>query len=111
MKKNKTDELLSFLKDEPEDPFVKYALALEYIKCGDFHEAFFYLNTLLEAQPGYLAAYYQLGKVLENLCRSDEAISTYTKGMEIALSQNKKHTYSELQQAYKLASGNEDEYD
>ena len=111
MEKNKTDELLSFLKEEPDDPFLKYALALEYIKCGSLHEAFFYLNTLLEAQPGYLAAYYQLGKVLETLARCDEAISTYAKGMEMALSQNKKHTYSELQQAYKLASGNEDEFD
>jgi tetratricopeptide (TPR) repeat protein len=109
MKKNKTDELLLFLKEEPEDPFIKYALALEYIKNNNFHEAFFYLNTLLESQPGYLAAYYQLGKVLERLSRCEEAICIYEKGMEIALAQNKKHTHSELHQAYQLASGIEDD--
>jgi tetratricopeptide (TPR) repeat protein len=111
MKKNKTDELLAFLKEEPEDPFLKYALALEYVKSGNLHEAFFYLNTILEDQPGYLAAYYQLGKVLEALGRTDEAINTYSTGMDTAKAQNKKHTYSELEQAYKLASGNEDDDD
>jgi tetratricopeptide (TPR) repeat protein len=109
MKKNKTEELLAFLKEEPEDPFLKYALALEYIKLENLHEAFSYLNELLEAQPGYLAAYYQLGKVLEALGRQTEAKSTYQKGKAIALSQNRKHTFSELDQAYKLASGTEDE--
>ena len=43
--------------------------------------------------------YYQLGKCLEAENCMEEAVSMYRQGMEIALSQNNKHTYGELKSA------------
>ena len=31
----KIEKLRNFLKDSPDDPFLKHALALEYIKAGE----------------------------------------------------------------------------
>lgn len=110
MKKNKIEELQAFLKEEPEDSFIKYALALECIKIENFEKGTSYLNDILERDENYLAAYYQLGKALERIGQQERASSIYLKGIEIAGELGKKHTLSELQQAYNLLKGLDDEY-
>jgi Tfp pilus assembly protein PilF len=110
MKKNKIEELLDFLEAEPNDSFLKYALALEYVKQENYNTARSYLETILVVDPVYLAAYYQLGKILEKLEKNEDAAGIYKKGMEIALLKNNRHTYNELDQAYKLVTGTEEDY-
>ncbi len=110
MIKNKIEELQEFLTKEPEDSFIKYALALEYIKIEKFDNAFIYLNDILEKDEGYLAVYYQSGKAFEHVGQQEKATSVYLKGIEIARRQGKKHILAELQQAYNLLKGLDDEY-
>ncbi len=109
MEKNKIEELLGFLAEEPDDSFVKYALALEYVKAGHFDAALLYLNAVVERDENYLAAYYQLGKLLERTGDPVKAESIYLKGISIARVQSKKHTLSELTQAYNLLKGIEED--
>ncbi len=93
------DELKNFLKEDPSDNFALYALALEYIKMNHISEAISLLEELLQRNPQYLAAYYQLGKLFEQQHDSAKASSTFSKGMEVAKTKSDQKTFNELQSA------------
>lgn len=98
-------KLLDFLKNEPNDPFLKYALATEYLKANDLDKALRYFEDLILNHSDYVGTYYHLGKLYESLERKTEAIMTYQKGMEVSRKKGDMHAYSELQAAYNSASG------
>lgn len=102
MEKRKIDQLLDFLRETPHDLFLKYALALEHVKINNFNTAILYMEEVLKADENYLPAYYQLGKIYENIQNKDRAINLYIKGMEVANNNNNKHAFSELKQALDL---------
>ncbi|WP_343690596.1 tetratricopeptide repeat protein [Chitinophaga sp.] len=88
-----------FLKQTPDDSFLKHALALEYIKIGNDSDARQQFEELLANEPGYVGSYYHLGKLLERAGAEQEAIAVYEKGMEMAKAENNRHAYNELQMA------------
>lgn len=88
-----------FLKDSPNDSFLKHALALEYIKLGNDHGARQLFEELLAYEPGYVGSYYHLGRLLERAGLPQDAITVYEKGMEMAKAVNDRHAYNELQAA------------
>jgi len=84
---NRLTELQQFLKEDPEDAFVKYALSLEYLRLNNLPEAGKIFSQLAENNPPYLPVFYQYGKFLEQTGDPEKAKMIYTKGMEIASSQ------------------------
>lgn len=88
-----------FLKQTPNDSFLKHALALEYIKLGNDSDARQQFEELLANEPAYVGSYYHLGKLLERAGAEQEAIAIYEKGMEMAKAENNRHAYNELQMA------------
>jgi predicted Zn-dependent protease len=82
--------------ESPEDPFIPYALALEYVKLDQAADAQFYFENVLKLNPNYLAVYYQYGRFLFTQSQAQQAIATLNTGIEIAKIQNDKHTLSEL---------------
>lgn len=98
-------KLLDFLKNEPDDPFLKYALATEYLSQNDVQTALSYFEDLLNKHPDYVGTYYHAGKLYERLDRKSEAILVYQRGMEIASKAGDRHAYSELQTIFNSASG------
>lgn len=88
-----------FLKDSPNDSFLKHALALEYIKIGDDGAARSLFEELLSYEPGYVGSYYHLGRLLERAGLLQEATAVFEKGMEMAKAANDRHAYNELQAA------------
>jgi tetratricopeptide (TPR) repeat protein len=96
---SRLDQLLGFLKDDPNDPFTIYAIALEYSK-SDEKKALEYFDKLLSEHPTYVATYYHAGKLLEKLGNKEEAEKVYKKGIEVSRSERKMHALSELQSAY-----------
>ena len=96
---NRIEKLESFLRDSPNDSFLKHALALEYIKLGDDSKAKDLFTGLLTADPGYVGSYYHLGKLLERTGNKADAITTYEKGILIAGKAGDRHSASELQGA------------
>jgi tetratricopeptide (TPR) repeat protein len=96
---NRIEQLLTFLKESPEDAFLNYALATEYVGLGDDDKAEDIFRTLLEKHPDYIATYYHLGKLLERKAAKEEAILIYEKGIEIAKKSGERHSLSELQSA------------
>ncbi len=94
------EKLLAFLKASPNDCFLNHALALEYIKVENDAEAKQFFEKNLANDPGYIATYYHLGKLLERNGVQEEAIKIYETGMERAKDAGDMHSYNELQGAY-----------
>ena len=85
---DKIATLEQFLKEDPADTFSRYALALEYAKIEDVSKALFLLGQLKSIDPGYLALYYQLGKLQQIAGLANEAAITYREGLLLAIKQN-----------------------
>jgi Tfp pilus assembly protein PilF len=97
---DRIEKLKEFLLAEPDDPFIKHALALEYIKLGDVVTARRLFEEVLAKDPGAVGTYYQLGKLLEGLGETSLALEWYTRGMAAAKAAGEKRAYNELQNAY-----------
>ncbi|MGZ3750412.1 MAG: tetratricopeptide repeat protein [Mucilaginibacter sp.] len=105
MQLSRLEKLLEFLKNEPNDEFLQYALATEYLRLNETDKALKYYEGLVNNHPDYVGTYYHLGKLYEALNRKEEAISTYQKGMQIAGQKRDNHAFSELQAVYREAIG------
>ncbi len=90
-------ELLKrYLIEDPDDSFLQYALALEFIALNDHSKAYIELERLLLKDPGYLPAYYMAGKTCEALTQFDKAKVWYSKGIDLARLKKDMHTLNEL---------------
>ncbi len=97
MSNTRITRLLEFLENEPNDPFLNYALATEYVVLGERALALTYFEDLISKHPDYVGTYYHLGKLYETLGRKEEAITTYKNGIEVANKQQNAHAYNFLQ--------------
>ena len=100
MQVNRLEKLLEFIKNEPNDPFLKYALATEYLRLNQTDKALEYYEGLAKNHADYTGTYYHLGKLYEALGRRDDAANTYETGMKITREKRDNHAYSELQAVY-----------
>ena len=96
---DRTEQLRKFIEAQPDEPFPRYALALELKGRGDVEGAARELGELVRRAPDYLAAYLQLGLLLQPLGRNDEARATLQRGQEVARKIGDTHTLSELTSA------------
>lgn len=96
---SRKDMVLQMLEKEPNDLFLNYALAQEYIGVGDFVNAELQLQKTLNLDLTYLPCYYQLGQVKEKLRDYTGAIEFYKKGVDLAKSQGNRKALSELNEA------------
>jgi tetratricopeptide (TPR) repeat protein len=111
MQISRLQKLLEFIEKEPNDPFLKYALATEYLRLNEPDKALAYYEDLINNHPSYTGTYYHLGKLYEALGRKPEAIRIYETGMRITKEQHDNHAFSELQAVYKEAAGLDEEDD
>ncbi|HEY0654670.1 MAG TPA: tetratricopeptide repeat protein [Chryseosolibacter sp.] len=93
------DTLLQFYKDDPNDPFNIYALAIEYQKT-DIKKSLEYFNLLLSDHEHYVPTYYHAAKLLQETGETERAVIVYEKGIAVAKSQNDLKAARELQSAY-----------
>jgi tetratricopeptide (TPR) repeat protein len=105
MQTTRLNKLLEFLKADPADPFILYALATEYNTAGDYDQAFHYYNLLVENSPEYVGTYYHLGKLLEKTGNKEGAVDIYQQGLKAARHKHDNHAYAELQGALNAAMG------
>lgn len=98
-------KLLNFLENEPNDPFLKYALATEYFNINEYDKALQYYEDLIANHSDYVGTYYHLGKLYEIIDRKEDAIMTYKNGMEVSRKAGNMHAYSELQGVLNSAMG------
>ena len=109
MPESRLEKLLEFLKNEPNDEFLQYALATEYLRLNDTNKALEYYEKLVTDHPDYVGTYYHLGKLYEALNRKPDAIKIYEKGMETAQRKRDNHAFAELKVVYQEAAGVDDD--
>lgn len=97
---NRIARIQEMLKENPQDLFLRHALALEWIKLGNEAEARALFEAILTDAPNYIGSYYHLAKLLERMGETTLAISWYEKGMDAAKTGKDQHSYNELQSAY-----------
>lgn len=76
--------LISMLGSEPRDLFTNYALGVEYAADARSAEAEAQFKKVLDLDPDYIAAYYQLGKLFEARENTATALDFYRLGLEKA---------------------------
>ena len=89
-------QLRQFIAARPDQPFPRYALALELKGGGDAAGAADELDQLVAKVPDYLAAYLQLGMLQQELGRVPAARATLQAGQKVASAKGDTHTLSEL---------------
>lgn len=90
-------QLQDFLKDQPDDAFILFAIAKEYEglnKLTKAEEGYLYLKSV---DPNYVGLYYHLGQLQEELEKPDDAMATYVAGIAVAKEIKDHHALSELQ--------------
>jgi Tfp pilus assembly protein PilF len=97
---DRIERLKEFLADNPNDSFIKHALALELIKAGDDEAAQQLFEDILQREPGYVGSYYHLAKLLERNGNTASAIKWYEKGMQEARKAGETRAYNEMRSAY-----------
>lgn len=89
----------TYVDSNPDQPFPRYGLAMEYSKLGLLTEAEAEFQELRRRHPDYIATYYQLGMVLTRLDRVAEARSAWQEGIQQSLAKGDTHTAGELEAA------------
>ena len=102
MSSERLEALKKLAEQDPTNTFVRYGLAHEYAKDGDFEAAVREYRSLMETTPDYVAAYFHCGQALERMERFDEARAAYQKGIEVTTRMGDAHARSEIQAALDL---------
>ncbi|MFA0964278.1 tetratricopeptide repeat protein [Roseivirga sp. BDSF3-8] len=92
-------QLLGFLKEEPDDPFLLYAIATEY-NGTDTQKALHYYERLLQEHPDYVGTYYHAAALYADIGEQEKAEAIYTKGIKTAGKAGDLKALQELQNAY-----------
>src|ERR1700679_3020246 len=95
-------KLLEMERDKPADPFLKFALAMEYQSQGNLIETRAFFKRLVADFPDYAATYYQYGKLEEAQGNAELALFLFKTGIEKAKAENDTKTVRELQQAIEM---------
>lgn len=102
MGNNRMEMIEEMLVKNPDDTFLNYAAALEHKKNKQPKKAIRIFKKIINQDPDYLATYYQLGKLLEEVGKTSEAIAVYKKGRELARKTKDIKATGELSEALML---------
>ena len=95
--KSRRERLEELLAEDPNDPFLRYGLAMEYAGQGDDTTAAAHFRDLLAARPEYVPAYLMLGQTLVRLGDEDGAKDALRRGVAAAGQAGNEHAQGEMQ--------------
>ena len=95
---NRLESLLNLHKREPEDSFLLYGIALEYMSLNDFDKAEKYFKNLLAKDSKYVPAYMQFARLREKQNQIGDAKFLYQKGIEVARETGDAHAAKEMEE-------------
>lgn len=98
MAASRFDQLIQYYKDDPNDPFNAFALALEYLK-SDPTETKKLFDFLLDKHEDYTPVYYHAGRLYQEMEMKEKAMALYEKGILIAKKHNDTKAARELKSA------------
>ena len=95
--KTRKQQIEEMLAEDPNDPFLRYGLAMEHISAGDDVAAARCLQDLIAVAPEYVPAHQQLGQTLLRQGRSAEARQAWIHGVQAAQKTGNQHARDEMQ--------------
>jgi predicted Zn-dependent protease len=95
--KSRKEQIEELLAETPDDAFLRYGLAMEYLSAGQFQQAAQTLLALIAQDPGYIPAYYQAGKALLQAGQDPEAQATLQQGIQRARACGETHAAEEME--------------
>ena len=97
MSEGRLKALRDMLAEDPTDAFTRYALAMDLKGLGRNADALKEFSAVLEADPTYLATYYQFGALLNQEGDPERAAAVIRKGIAAAEAAGDGHTKGELE--------------
>lgn len=98
MNQERIAELEKLIREDPNDPFLPYAQALEWSRSvAHLSEAIRLLSDLKQTHPAYLPLYYQLASFNLKAGKKADAVLAARQGLELAVLQKNRHAASELE--------------
>jgi len=94
---NRVEMLEQFLAANPNDPFARYGLAMEYSRSGDIETALAEFRKLLELHPDYTAGYQMAGQMLLAAGRTEEGRKMLQDGIACAQRTGNLHAQQEME--------------
>ncbi|MFN0055620.1 MAG: tetratricopeptide repeat protein [Planctomycetales bacterium] len=89
-------KLEQMLAASPEDTFLEYALAMQYASDGDDPAAVARMSALIDRDPRYVPAYFQLAQIRVRLGETDGARQSLVRGIEEARRAGDDHAEGEM---------------
>ncbi|HEX6987269.1 MAG TPA: tetratricopeptide repeat protein [Planctomycetaceae bacterium] len=89
-------QIEELLKADPDDVFLKYALAKELASEGDVPAALAAFDRVIAEHPDYVPAYFQKAQTLASEGEPDAARTVLTRGIEVARRVGDAHAAAEM---------------
>ena len=105
MNAKRLEQLINMRKEDPKDPFLIYAIAMEYAKVQEQDKALEHYELLVQEHPNYVGTYYHYAKLCEQLNKKEQAEQLYKQGMSVARNIGDHHAFSELQSGFNSFNG------
>lgn len=93
---SRREQLEAMLTDDPQDTFLRYALAMELDSEGESEPGIEMFRGLMEDSPPYVPAFFMLGQLLARMNRVEESRQVLVQGIEQARVQNDMHAAGEM---------------
>ena len=93
---NRLPQIQAMLADAPDDPELRYMLAMEYASQGNDAEAARTFEELIAVAPTYPPAYHMGARTLARLNRVDDARALLRRGIPVAHAQGNAHAAGEM---------------
>jgi thioredoxin-like negative regulator of GroEL len=93
---SRRERLEEMLRSDPDDIFLHYALAKEFLSEGDTATGLERLGQVIDRDPDYVAAYFQKGQVLAEQGETEAAREVIARGIEAARRTGDAHAEEEM---------------
>lgn len=95
--KSRKQQIEEMLAEDPNDSFLRYGLAMEYVSAGQDEEAVRSFAELIRRTPDYVPGYMQAGRAFTRLDRIEEARTMFREGIAVARQKGDQHAAEEMQ--------------
>lgn len=93
---SRREKIESMLVQEPSDVFLRYALAMEMEKAGEFEPALALHAQLVGEQPPHIASYFRSAQILADQNQIEASRSFLRNGIEAARTARDFHAAAEM---------------
>ena len=93
---SRLDSIQKMLQKEPDDIFLNFGLAMEFVKASRYDDAVALFKRLNQLDPNYIPAYFQQGSTLITMGRLHDASAILREGIEVAERTGDPHAAGEM---------------